>query len=531
MSGYKINVLSHGREIEVCSKAPLLTTLIEHSIIIRSDCGGRGVCNKCVVDVSTEKHEPVTKLSCQYIVDQDIDITIPQTSLQSPNILRKKTTSLPKHFKRRIKTNHKAEPIYGIAVDLGTTTIALYLCDITQGTILTSSSVKNPQSLYGDDVMSRISSIAEDEKKLNLLQKLVIKTIEWGCKNLSETQGMKLEKISKMMVVGNPTMIHIFLGVDPHPIGVAPYEPAFHEAKCVPGAQIGFKELHLVVNTLPLISGFIGADILAAIIAADLITQPKGTLIVDIGTNGELVYKGEKGIYATSCATGPAFEGASISCGIQATHGAIEDVTLANRYDNPKISIITTNNDINTSPTGLCGSGVISATAELYRTGVIKSNGAFIEDEAIGNLVKTSSGKKFIISSNHDGKVTNQVAISQKDIRAIQLGKGALITGIEFLLKEEHASVPGEIIIAGAFGSYLKKEDMIALGMLPQVKLQQIINSGNLAGAGAIMALCDESYLEEAKQLAAKIQVVDLASSIEFQKVFIDRLSFPIISP
>ena len=447
----------------------------------------------------------------------------------STHIVKKAPATLPESFQNLFDKKNDAAPAYGVAVDLGTTTIALYLCDMTKGSVHSSLSVKNPQALYGNDVMSRTGAIAKDSDNLDRLQKLVVKTIEWGCEKLSGTQEVGLSELSKMVVVGNPVMVHIFFGVDHQPIGVAPYKPAFYDAKCVDGSRLGFEELQLAVHTLPQISGFIGGDILAATIAAELVTQPTGTLVVDIGTNGELVYKGANGLYATSCATGPAFEGASISCGMQAIPGAIEKVFIKNRYSEPEVVVIKEDNSTKTPcPTGLCGSGVISVAAELYRTGLVSASGAFEKDEAIAAFSnKNKNGIKYIVSKRCEEAVTEEVAISQGDIRSIQLGKGALITGIEFLLQQEQSTIPEKIIVAGSFGSYLKKEDMITLGMLPQIELQQIINCGNLAGTGAVMALCDERYQALAKELAAQIQVVDLAASVEFQKVFVKKLGFP----
>lgn len=332
-----------------------------------------------------------------------------------------------------------------------------------------------------------------------------------------------------MMAVGNPAMLHIFLGINPTSIGVAPYQPAFYEAQWVEGEQLGFEQLTCPVHTLPQISGFLGGDILAAAIGAEMGQRPAGTLLVDIGTNGELIYKGEHGFYATSCATGPVFEGASLSCGMQAIPGAIDKVFLAGATKLPEYSVIQTSNyDVTMPPIGLCGSGVISATAELYRAGVIDSGGAMAVDDNIVSLQRNQLGmKEYLIAAKGKNQKSKDVVISQKDIRSIQLGKAALITGIEFLLKREGTSVPEQIVVAGAFGSYLDKEDMMTLGMIPQVPKDRIEIAGNLAGAGAVMALCDKQYLQLAKELAAKIVVIELATSIEFQQVFIEKLGFP----
>lgn len=530
MKNHIVTILPSDRKIEVEPGGNLMTHLVENSIFLRSDCGGRGVCGKCRIDVHGKNNESEAQLACTFTVQDDVSIEIPPTSLLSSHIIQKAAATLPEYFLRSFTNVPDATPpVYGVAVDLGTTTIALYLCDMTRGVVLSSLALKNPQALYGDDVMSRISAATQKDENLKHLQKLVVKTIEWGCEKLTEAHEIEPTNLDKMVVVGNPAMIHLFLGVDPGSIGMAPYQPAFFDAKCVDGSSLGFTEVQLKVHTLPQISGFIGGDILAATLAVELSAQPTGTLIVDIGTNGELVYKGQNGIYATSCATGPAFEGATISSGMQAIPGAIDKVTISDRYSTPQITVIKKNNNAKTlRPTGLCGSGVISVAAALYRVGIVEASGAFVRDSAINALSEhPQNGRKYVICKKSTANEAAEVAISQKDIRSIQLGKAALITGIEFLLQKENEQFPEKIIVAGAFGSYLEKNDMITLGMLPEIQLQKIVHSGNLAGAGAVMALCDDRYLELAKNLAAQIQIVDLATSHEFQKVFVDRLVFP----
>lgn len=507
-----------------------MTSLIENSIFLRSDCGGKGVCGKCRVNITRALHESEPHIACTVDVVEDISIEIPVSSMQSAHILKKAPVTLPTSFLNEFKDVPADErKLFGVAVDLGTTTIALYLCNMTHGEIVGSLSFKNPQALYGNDVMSRIGAVAEKKDNLDRLQKLVVKSIEWGCEKLVSGDDQRVTDLEKILVVGNPAMIHLFLGVDPGPIGVAPYVPAFKEARCTNSAELGFKHLSLQVDTLPQISGFIGGDILAATLASDITNQPEGTLLADIGTNGEIVYKSKSDLYATSCATGPAFEGASITCGMQAIPGAIEKVVIGDHYGLPETVVIQKKGSgKELLPIGLCGSGVISGVAELYRAGIVGPGGAFVKDSCIKSLANTSNnGRGYFISrySKEDG--TGDVVISQKDIRSIQLGKAALITGIEFLVKEDWNRFPGKIIVAGAFGSYLDKSDMVTIGMLPRIESQKIISGGNLAGAGAVMALCSDRYFQRVKDMAAKIKVVDLALSPDFQNTFIHNLGFP----
>jgi uncharacterized 2Fe-2S/4Fe-4S cluster protein (DUF4445 family) len=326
-------------------------------------------------------------------------------------------------------------------------------------------------------------------------------------------------------------MIHILARIDPAPIGCSPYQPAFYSPKTIPARELGFTIGAFNLHTLPQVSGFIGGDILAASLAVDFEHQPPGTLLIDLGTNGELMLRTKEGYFATSCATGPAFEGASLSCGMQAVPGAITRVDLASADAGPTYAFIQKKNNTPPYPSGLCGSGVVSAVAQFCRKGVISADGAFDPDTGTRALKRDENGRyQFDIFDPTNGKQDDKrlpVFISQKDIRAVQLGKGALITGIDFLLKKAEFSQPEKIIIAGAFGTFLDKSDMKTLGMIPPKAAKGIEMAGNAAGAGAVMALCDDDYLNKAMAMAKMTRIIDLASDQEFHASFIHRLSFP----
>ncbi len=506
---YSIELIPHGRKIEVKPGQGMMEALMENSIFLRSDCGGKGSCGKCRVEQisKTGTCEPIH--ACSHTVSEDLKIKIPESSLMSSHIISKAPVSLPKFFIDHRDKACQKEGV-GMAVDLGTTTIALYLCDTANGKILSSLSVKNPQVIYGDDVMSRISAIGQDEKNLDRLQNLVVKAMEWGINELLTALDLKPDILSKMVIVGNPTMIHILAGVDPKSIGVSPYQPSFYQAQSIQSDDVGFTIENLRIQLLPQISGFIGGDILSAAIATDFEKQPEGTLLVDLGTNGELLLKAENKIFATSCATGPAFEGASLSCGMQAIPGAINKVCIKNKKELPGFTMIGFSKSNTQKPSGICGTGVISAVSELCKKNIIEPGGAFKKD--------FSEQKRYCI--------VPEIFISQKDIRSVQLGKAALITGIEFLLNEAGINAPEKIIIAGAFGSFLDKADMMSLGMIPSIDPSKIESAGNLAGVGAVMLLCDESYLNKTIQLSEIINVIDLACNQSFQDHFVRNLNF-----
>ncbi len=526
MSYYHIHLLPHGRQIKVKAGRSLMESLMAENIFLRSDCGGKGVCGKCQVKVIPANGHSEMHNACTLTISEDISIEIPESSLLSSHIISKAPVSFPATFKNRFK-GKKGKVCHGIAVDLGTTTLALYLCNMTTGEVLSSLAVKNPQALYGDDVMSRIGAIGQEAKNLERLQKLVVRAMEWGIKQLLDARDIE-PKVSQMVVVGNPTMIHILAGVDPKSIGISPYQPAFYGARKILSIDLGFTIGEISIQTLPQVSGFIGGDILGAGLAVDFDTQPCGTLLIDLGTNGELLLKGKDRLFATSCATGPAFEGASLSCGMQAIPGAVNRVEIKSLNKFPHCSVINPSNSPKLKPSGICGTGVISAVVQLWKNKIIETGGAFRKELDLLALQKDSSGKmQYTIVPEALTQDGSGVFISQKDIRSVQLGKAALISGIEFLLREAGFERPEKIIIAGAFGTFLDKEDMMGLGMIPVMDLDRVEVAGNSAGAGAVMALCDEDVIEKSKIMAASITTVDLACNQDFQEVFIKRLSFP----
>jgi uncharacterized 2Fe-2S/4Fe-4S cluster protein (DUF4445 family) len=313
-------------------------------------------------------------------------------------------------------------------------------------------------------------------------------------------------------------MIHILAGVDPKSIGMSPYQPVFTDARSFKAETLGFSLKNVMVQTLPQVSGFIGSDTLSACLAVDLVNQPEGSLLVDLGTNGEIVLKGNDKYYSTSCATGPAFEGATLSCGTQAVPGALNSVTIDGNQVLTGFSIVNPFEINKLIPSGICGAGVISAVAQFCEKQIITSQGAFASGE-----------KRYTLVPGNDETGQPSIYISQKDIRSVQLGKSALITGIEYLLKKADILKPVQIIIAGAFGSYLGKQDLIRLGMVPEIDLDHIKMVGNAAGTGAVMALCDEAYMSKAVELADKIEIVDLVREPLFQDNFVKNLYFPIV--
>jgi uncharacterized 2Fe-2S/4Fe-4S cluster protein (DUF4445 family) len=332
-----------------------------------------------------------------------------------------------------------------------------------------------------------------------------------------------------MIVVGNSTMVHIFAGENPSSIGVFPYTPQFVEQKSIRAGSIGFRfKPNLQIHTLPLITGFIGADIVSAALASDLSQAAPGTMLVDVGTNGEIMYWGKDGLSATSCATGPAFEGAAISHGMHAVSGAIDGVEIDRNSGQTICSVIQQNPANPKKPSGLCGTGVISTVAELYQTGLVLKDGAFNPQGTSPYLrFKGAQPLEFVLVSAENTQDGRAVTFTQNDVRAIQLAKGALRTGIDLLCREAGMEIPAKLLVAGAFGSFINKKDALTIGMFPRIPEDKIEIVGNAAGAGAILALFEADMLSRAGELTQITRVLDLSTHPDFQDTFVDSLAFP----
>lgn len=512
--------------LDIAEGRSLLFGLADHGIFLRSDCGGLGRCRKCRVALEGGGKTGEYVEACTFRVEEELTVRLPAAARLPAVVLDKAPLLLPASFTDS-RPAEVGDSRYGVAIDLGTTTIGLYLCRIERREVLASLAVKNPQAIFGDDVMNRISAVAAAGGDTDELQRPVLSLIDQAVFRLCAAAGIDPAELAELTVAGNPTMIHLLLGEDPQSIGVFPYRPRFTEARRINAGDLGLTSCRGTVQTLPLVSGFIGADTLAAALAVDITEQPAGTLLVDLGTNGELLLVGEDAIYATSCATGPAFEGASISCGMQAASGAIDRVAIDEATAPPRCRVITgQNGGGDDRPAGLCGAGIVSAIAACLRVGIIESSGLF--NKTVGAIDRNDQGSlTYQLVAADETRTGSAITLTQKDIRAVQLGKAALRAGIDQLLLAAGLAAPTTILVAGAFGAHIEPRDMIALGMLPDIGQDRIEPIGNAAGAGTVMALCEPASLQLAGRLATAVRTIDLAANPDFQKVFIDCLKFP----
>lgn len=542
-----ISLPSQDRSIKAVAGQRILEALINAGILLRADCGGKGQCGKCSIHIVEAEANSLSsptdneiralgekrvasgdRLACHAEIYEDIAIRIPDTSLLSAEVAKKGLPMLPDPIPS-VHVPEKLSDAYGVAVDLGTTTIAVYLCDFAAGSVIGSTSMRNPQIIYGDDVMSRITAVHREPAKLQQLQNMVVKAIEWGISHLHRIYRIDRNRLQRMVVVGNSTMIHLFAGEDPSSIGIFPYSPQFTAERTIRARSIGFKfNPSADIITLPLISGFLGSDILAAAMAADLESMEEGTILVDVGTNGEVMLRSKNGLSATSCATGPAFEGASIRHGMHAVSGAVDAVKIDPVSGEAFCSIIQNNPRRPKKPSGICGSGVISIAAEFYRRGIIQDNGRF-ERNSFPAFFRSDEDDmtEYILIDGAKTANGRPVTFNQKDIRAIQLAKGALSTGIMLLCQEAGIEAPKQILIAGAFGSHIDVKDALTIGMFTHIEPSNLITIGNAAGAGAILAIFDDAYRRRAAAIIHDTTVLDLGSHPKFQETFLDALSFP----
>jgi uncharacterized 2Fe-2S/4Fe-4S cluster protein (DUF4445 family) len=357
---------------------------------------------------------------------------------------------------------------------------------------------------------------------------MTVSAIDWAVNALCRKAGINPRGIGAAVAVGNSTMLHLLLGEDPSSIGVFPYAPGFVEARSVSAAAVGLRfNPGTRLHTLPLISGYLGADIVSAALAVDLARHAAGTMLVDVGTNGEIIMRTDTGLSATSCATGPAFEGAAIRHGMQATSGAIDAARFNPQTGNLDVTVVHRGDGPPPRPAGICGSGIISTVAELLRGDIILKSGRFNPDGDSACLRPDENGAtEFEIIPAGRSQTGRPITLTQADLRAVQLAKGALRTGIDLLCRDNNLAQPTRILLAGAFGSYIDKTAALAIGMFPALPESAIEVVGNAAGAGAILTLFDDDYVSRSKALAQTTRVVDLAAHPDFQNTFIQSLSF-----
>lgn len=426
------------------------------------------------------------------------------------------------------------ETCLGLALDVGTTTVALYVCDLKDGEIIASASITNPQVVYGADIISRITyAVRHPADGVARMQRDLVLSINAALEHMAHANGFSLPHIVDTTVVGNTVMHHIFLCVPPDSLGSSPFTPALDRSIDVKASQIGIAvSPSSYAHILPIEAGFVGADNVAVLLSEQPYNRDDISLVIDLGTNGEAAIGNRQDLLSCSCATGPALEGAHIADGMRATPGAIDTVRIDPAAFEVEYTVVghdAADRDNAVKPVGICGSGIIDAVAELLRAGLIGEDGAFVNKRKAARLRKNKSGvMEFVIAWASQTATGRDIIISQKDIRQIQLAKGALYAGCSILMQRMGVTSVDRIVIAGAFGVHINKESALTLGLLPPIRPDDIIMAGNAAGHGAYLALIDRTKRMEADIIARSVTHVELAAESSFQREFMNALNFPV---
>jgi uncharacterized 2Fe-2S/4Fe-4S cluster protein (DUF4445 family) len=440
---------------------------------------------------------------------------------------------------------------YGLAVDIGTTTVAGYLCDLTDGSLVATASMMNPQVVYGEDVMSRISYTMAHEDGLERMNRAIIDGLNGIIEEASAQAGITPTDLLDMTIVGNTCMHHLFLNIDPRHIGRSPFPPALHHSLDVKARDLGQKLTREIsadkrdharctgikmapgayIHVLPIEAGFVGADNVGVVIAETPYLQDSIELIIDIGTNGELVLGNRQKLISSSCATGPAFEGAEIRHGMRAAPGAIEKIVIDKDTKEVRFKMIDRegwNTELKeVGAKGICGSGIIDVLPQLFLAGIIDRTGRFNKESKSQRFRITDRQPEFVIAWAEETSIGQDIVICQKDIRAIQLAKGAMYAGAKIMMEKMGVEKIDKVILAGAFGSYIDKESAALLGLFPDCDLANIYSVGNAAGDGARMALLNTDKRKEADEIALRVEYLELTIEPGFNKAFAQAMWIP----
>ena len=575
----------------------------EAGINLRSDCGGKGTCGKCIIKIPDNYSQSPNeiennnlpkkllangyRLACQTIIDQDIQILIPPQSLLEDQVLQIESLAIKTLVKPAVRSYHlKLTPatlndlrsdleriqdemkkhyhqtkievpfhilqsfsplirknkwqihlilnnneiiqisetapknLLGLAVDVGSTKIACYLLDLQSGKVLAAKGAANPQTVYGEDIMSRLEAVLHSPDNTIRLQKGVIDTINQISSDLCKVVGANQSEIADFCLVGNTAMHHFFLKLPSESLATSPFVPVINYPLNIPSSFINLKGMPGAKAFIPpVLAGFVGSDHLAFLYAAGFTKNNRTRLGIDIGTNTEIALQHGEHIVSCSTASGPAFEGAHIRFGMHAASGAIEHVTITEEG----IARCKTIGD--KAAIGICGSGILDTIAELRRNHILNFRGRL--DKSHQKVIQEENGKSaFVLVNKKNGQ--REITISQQDIDQILLAKGAIRAGIEILM--DHLRVKPkdieDVIIAGAFGSTMNSEHAIHIGMLPPIEINKVHVIGNAAGAGARMMLISTNARDEAYQLSKRIEYLELTTYPDFALFFANGIRF-----
>lgn len=415
--------------------------------------------------------------------------------------------------------DNKKTPRYGIAIDIGTTTLVSYLIDLTTGNLVDIASTYNSQIRFGDDVITRIV-YATEHNGLRNLNKTVITDINIFLSLLKKTHHIDSDSIDQFVIAGNTTMTHLFLGLDPSAIREEPYIPTANSFPLAFAGELGLKvNPNTPVYAFPCVASYVGGDIVSGVLAARLHKKQELSLFMDIGTNGEMVLGNSEWLVAAACSAGPCFEGSGMKHGMRATEGAIEDVRINRKTLEPEIKVIG-----DTVPIGICGSGMIDVVAEMFLTGILNQKGK-LQREISKRIREGEDGLEFVVYSQ-DGR---DIVLTEPDIENIIRAKAAIYAGFSILLKEVGYTFDDihKVYIAGGFGKFLDVEKAVILGMLPDISREKFEYMGNTSITGAYLCALSRKLREEAEEIARKMTYLELSVSRSFMDEYVSALFIP----
>jgi uncharacterized 2Fe-2S/4Fe-4S cluster protein (DUF4445 family) len=500
---YKVNVHKEGMMTSLTAKKGevLYRLLRRHGFMVYSPCGGLGTCGKCSVYVK----EQGEKISCQYHVNESLEVILP--NLEEARILTTQhSLTRELSYDPGPVLNLSSHP-YGMAIDLGTTTLVSYLVNLLQGSLIETHSMLNPQSSFGADVITRIHYASTVPGGLQELQHAIISALNVQAHHFTNFLRFSYDDLVKITITGNNTMLHLLLGADPYSMGQAPYRPGFTTKQVRKGKDLGIHchpEAEIIL--LPSVSAFVGADILAGLGSIRPMEAYKNYLFMDLGTNGELALVTPDAIWCCATAAGPVFEGAGISCGMGGVAGAIA------AFSSGDYRVIG-----NEMPRGLCGSGLVDVVAFLLDSGFIDPTGLMPEPYAIVPENLSGTGKT--------------ISIDQRDVRQFQLAKSAIATGIIILLKQAGLTFDDldALFLAGGFGNYLNVECAVKTGLIPLSMKEKVVNLGNTSGTGALLALRSTSFEAVLESILCHTRHIELSEDEDFAIEFALNMDFQVV--
>ena len=489
----KVTITSNGKSKTVSAGRgqSLIEILRQNHYEIYAPCGGKGTCGKCLVEVKGDG--PV--LSCNYYPVKNVEIILPDT--KEANILTSQTEylyDLPLDEESTIRLSPHS---YGVAVDLGTTTVVMYFLDLRSGKIEKIASFINPQSAFGADVITRITHCQLNATGLQDLHQAIISALNREMRKFAACRNISTASFEKLTFAGNTTMMHLLLGEDPVSIALSPFKPRFTATRKLRGDTTGLSvNKEAIVVTMPSVAAFVGADIIAGLAALNV--NQKNYLFLDVGTNGEIALVTGDEIFTCAAAAGPAFEGANLTCGMSARTGAISSFTGPGEY------LVIGNSE----PVGICGSGIVDIVAFLVANGIVDETG-YMKDHYV---------------VNHD----NNIYVTQKDIREIQLAKSAIYSGMKILIKMRGLTFSDidALFLAGGFGNYINIRSALQIGLLPEELTGKIYPVGNSAGIGALQYLKSNEFVKRTDMIKNKARYVELSNDDDFTTEFALNMSF-----